>query len=513
MQASPQGFTAEQEDTTRRPVINTQISWKKDYLSTINLFTIGVSLIGGNDIIPSQVGADSAWNYYQYTDESDYIIDASWERKLNMPLGGVSKALADVTLDNTSHRFTPKYMGGMSAINTSILPRRPINITAGFNYNGIDQTIPQFIGVFRRSPKVDVRRGTVEIQAVDFIDFLANKKVDETTMFTGLRTDQALENVFAELGYSTSQYELDQGRNTIGFGIFEKGLTWLNYVNGMVEAENGHLYQDENGVIRFENRVHWDSAPHNVVSRVISTSEVLESYAPDEDHIINLVEVIANPRAKQPNQLVYQLGIAVELPALSDTTIFVDFDDPMLQVDTPDWVANTLEDASGTDATTDVTLKNSDIFAQAAKYIFTNNSASTLYMTDMTVRGRPAKVVSQIYEREKIDSSITAYEERSVQINNDYIQDSDWASTYAQSLLLDYSRPESLITIVIKAQPDLQFGDMISWQGQNYNIYGIKTHIDPQVGFIQELDLLQSAGLDYFTIGSSTIGSGDVIAP
>jgi hypothetical protein len=71
----------------------------------------------------------------------------SYERALNYPIGGMVKALADIELDNTSGRFTPRFAGGSSSIFTAVgLPRRPFIINAGFNYNGINNLIPQFVG-------------------------------------------------------------------------------------------------------------------------------------------------------------------------------------------------------------------------------------------------------------------------------------------------------------------------------------------------------------------------------
>ena len=66
MQAVATGWTAEERDSTRKIVASTQVSWKKSFNSTIALFTIGVSTIGGVDTIASEGGITSDWNKYQY---------------------------------------------------------------------------------------------------------------------------------------------------------------------------------------------------------------------------------------------------------------------------------------------------------------------------------------------------------------------------------------------------------------------------------------------------------------
>ena len=43
-------------------------------------------------------------------------------------------------------------------------------INAGFNFNGIDQTIPQFSGVFSKQPRVDLRKDC-RFWHADYVDF------------------------------------------------------------------------------------------------------------------------------------------------------------------------------------------------------------------------------------------------------------------------------------------------------------------------------------------------------
>lgn len=507
-------FTAEEKDSTRKIVASTQVAWKKSFNSAIRLFTIGVSTIGGTDIIASSGGVNSNWNKYRYQDESARLTGLSYERSLQVPAGGVSKAMAEISLDNTSGRYTPRYMGGSSELYTAVQkPRRPLTISAGFNYGGIDQMIPQFVGVTKKVPEGSTRDKVTKLQADDFLGFLENSYIDNESMFTGLRTDQVLENILTNLGYGTAQYVLDYGIQTIPFGLFEIGTKYIDIVNKLVQAENGQFYQDEEGILRFENRQHWDSSPHNVIQKILMTSQVLDARMPSDSNIINVVEVKAKPRAKQPNQLVFTLSTATTISPSSTVEIFVNFDDPMLSIDNPVYVANTLADGSGTDVTSSVTLKSLSKFARAAKIVLQNNSTNLAYITNMTMYGRPAKIITDIYSRLQDDSSVTAYEERPYKIENDYIQSQDWANSYSQMILNDYSEVQNLQEVVIRAIPELQMGDLISWQGRYWRVYGIKSSISTSAGFVQTLKLLQKTIVTYFRIGISTIGGTDRIAP
>lgn len=506
-------FSVEESDTTRSISSSLLVSWKKDFLSTSVIFTIGVSSIGGNDTINSNAGVTSDWNKYAYEDESSNLLSLDWERTLTEPIGGVNKAQATAKLDNTSNRYTPDYNGGSSAIFTAVyLPRRPFIINAGFNYDGIDNNVPQFVGVTTKAPVIDTRQKTIQLQGTDFINYLQNEYIDDASMFTSQRSDQVIEQLLINSGFSTSQYDLDYGINLIPFGEYKVGDRIGDIINKIVQAENGYFWQDEMGVLKFQNRQAWNSFPYTDVQRVISTSQVISQTTPDTEHIINVVEVKSKPRAKQPNQLVFKLSSSIEVAGSSTIEQFINYDDPMLSIDAPVFVANLLSNGTGTVATSSITIKVNN-FARASKLIITNSNTKPVFITAMTIYGRPAKIYKDIYFREKRDASTTAFEERPYVIENDYISSDGWANSFANMVLNDYSQPQKITELMIRAIPELQLGDLISWQGRYWRVWGIKSMLSVDNGFVQRLKLLQRDIIDYFRIGISTIGSTDQIAP
>lgn len=528
MQSVADAFSVEEVDTARKIASSIQVAWKKDLRPGASRFTIGVSLIAGGDFIPGVDGSAVLWNKYQYQDESSRLIDMAYERGLNLPEGGLTKALADFTLDNTASYYTPGYAGGSSAIFTAVnQPGRPINLAAGFNYNGIDNTVPQFVGLTSRPPLVDTRSRTAQFQAEDFMGYIQNAYVDKTAMFTTDSTDAILQRALQDLGYTTAQYDLDPGINIVNFGLFETGQKWGDYVDQLVKAENGHLYQDESGVIKFDNRQHWSQFPYFNVQRVIATSQVINAVLPNADHIINVVEVKASPRILESSQRIWELSVgggSVLLP-VGDTEVWASYDDPIFSVTTPVpngtvgqtsyYAANlyAVPLPTGGNRTFGVSIKSITNFAQSSKIVFTNNLTYEVYLTVLDIWGRPARKTGDIYYKEKVDSSITAYGERPLIIENDYIQNSDWAKSLAGIILADFARPENLQELTIRAIPELQLGDLISWQGRYWRVYDIKTQLSADSGFIQELKLLQRTIRTYFRIGVSLIGGPDVIAP
>lgn len=521
MQTVASGWTAEERDSVRKIAQSTQVSWHLQSTVGNRTFTIGVSTIGGNDVIGINPGAVGSPSNYRYFDESQYVTGLSWERGLKMPIGGLSSGLADIQLDNTSNRFTPRYMGGNSELYTAILPRRPIIINAGFNYNGVDQVIPQFSGIVNEQPEVNMRSRTVRLRAGDYTDYFQNKYLDHSAVYTSTTTDVIMKSLLmSELGMSTAQFDLDHGINNIPFGFFEAGAKVSTILDQLAESENGQVYQDETGILRFENRQHWDSSPYTQIQRVILTSQVLNAEAPNFDHLVNAVEVNVIERVKQPLRPIMNFNTATNIPANSTVSLFFDYGDPVLQVITPSdggtdsyYLANATEDDTGYDMTSSVSVKSIDNFSTSSKIVFQNNSSVPVSLNHVVISGRLAVKTGETTVRLQDDSSVTAYQERLVSISNPYIQDQNWAQSLAQVILNDFAEFEKIQKITIRAIPELQLGDYISWQGRYWRIFDIKNVLDPSSGFIQELTMLQRTVTSYFRIGISTIGGSDKIAP
>lgn len=519
MQSTSAAFTVEEKNKVRLIADSVRVAWKKGLIPGITLFTIGTSTIGGTDVIGgTDEGVLTAWRQYQYLDESDRVLNLDYERMLNMPIGGLNIARADVGLDNTSGRFTPRDMGGSGEMFTAMLPRRPIAIDAGFRIGSKGKTselLPQFIGVTDRSPSVNMRQRKVDLSAIDFIGFLENKAVDETAIYTSQRVDEIIDDLFKnKLDIATADYDLDQGIQAIPFAVIESGEKVNAFVNQIVAAEMGNFFQDETGIMRFWNRQHWDSGVYTASRLSIYTADVLEDIAPTDDHLVNVVEIKANPRKKTSGATLFTLSGSIELQP-GDNEVFVDFSNPVIAADAPTWTTNSAADGSGVNDTTSTTLKSSSVFVRTAKYVFSNNTGRTSFLTVLGVTGRWATLqyTEGIFHREQDSSSVTAYEERVLSIQNDYIQDRTWAMSLSSLIFSQLSEPELIRNLTIRAKPRLQLGDLISYQGRSWRIFGIKSQLDASTGFIQELQLVKRDIVNYFRIGISQIGGPDRIAP
>jgi len=275
-----------------------------------------------------------------------------------------------------------------------------------------------------------------------------------------------------------------------------------------VVAENGHFFQDEEGTFKFWNRQRFYSAPYTEVQKTILTSQVLNAEAPNEDHIINVVEISSDIWQKRASQTIFTLSGTIEILAGQQTEVFANLEDPVLEVISQNIVANSRED--GTGSAISVTIVSREVFSQAVKYVLSVPTSG--YITTLTITGRSAVIGEELYLRTVDSSSVTAYEEKPLTVNNKYIQNRSLADSLSRVILDRFGDAESLQKITIRALPELQLGDLVSWQGIDWRVYGARSNLNPQSGFVQELLLVKARLESYFTIGVSEIGGTDKIA-
>lgn len=503
-------------------------SFLKVFDDDVDFFTIGVSAIGGTDIIKGSGSVVQEWDKYDYEDFSARVLGFEWVREADPPLGAVTLAMADITLDNSDDRFTPS--NALSPYYGHLGNGRPMRLYVGFQDT---DKIQVFVGVTEGMPKIDEANKTVKFHCIDFIRQLQNTELNQTVMLTDSRTDEVISTVLQAGGLSTAQFNLDVGSVVIPFAYFPKGTKIGTAIREITEAELGATYMDENGVIRFENRTNWNSKSQ---SWEFTPRNTIDISTPDESTVVNSVEVFSQARVVQAKQKLWENDGAVqfsdnskELPVGETKEVFIDFKDdygdlPVTSADDPVYVTsattslfatNVAEDGSSI-AITGVTVV-ATLFSTAMKLEFTNSGAGTCFITQLEVWGTPAKVSQDIYELVQDSDSIAEYEEHAIKIENNYIQDSTAAQSIAQLVISDRNEAEDERTLVVKGVPQLQIGDIVRYTDKkgNSNTYYIKK-ISGKLntdGLKQTITIVKRTINEYFRIGISAIGGDDLIAP
>ena len=128
MQATTTAFTDRANGAMRKLTHRALMSFPRQYEPSVTFFTIGVSTIGGADIIKGVGDVVAEWDKYQYDDYS-YRIKSIEVTRQEENFDSTTLAQADVVMENHDNYFTPNRG---SVIDEFILPYRPIKLAGGF---------------------------------------------------------------------------------------------------------------------------------------------------------------------------------------------------------------------------------------------------------------------------------------------------------------------------------------------------------------------------------------------
>ena len=202
MQSTTSLFTSRANGSVRPLSWQTRISFTKEFLPSLQFFTLDESLLDGPEVLaPTDSDVITEWDKYVYSDFSSRVISFEWTRQEDVP-SSVNLAIADVVLDNHDNFFTPN---GGSEIQNFILPYRPIRLYAGFG----NEDLPVFVGLTEKMPVIDSKNKTVSFHCMDFLSALFSRPLDEAVIYQEYRTDQVLDALFQMVGLTSDQYILD----------------------------------------------------------------------------------------------------------------------------------------------------------------------------------------------------------------------------------------------------------------------------------------------------------------
>lgn len=513
MQATTTAFSNRAKGAMRKLTHRAFMSFPRQYNASVTFFTIGVSTIGGADIIKGTGDVVAEWDKYQYDDYS-YRIKSIEVTRQEENFNSTTLAQADIVMENHDNYFTPKRG---SVIDDFILPYRPIKLAGGFG----DEAIPQFVGLTEKMPTVEEKSKTVSFHAIDFMYSLFNRPLDEAVMYENKRTDEILSALLVAFGISPTQYVFDVGFNIIAFAFFDKGSKFGDVVKKLMQAEMGRFFMDEQGVIRFKNRQNYSSSP----VWFFNETNIIDIQTSKQDEIVNVVEIKANVREVQANQKFWELQSAVRVPANSTLTLWADFEDPVTTVDTPAYITsattslfttNTAEDSSGDAVSSNFSLSSTTKFSKSYKMVFANTNTFDVFITTLELFARPAKIVKELYIREEDSISVDKYDERVLTIENEFFNDEGEATSKAKIILDDEANYANTFIMNVKGNPALQIGDAV-----NVSVFGTAdTFVIKKIvnrwdagKYSQLLTVKKKTFRTFFTVGISTIGGVDVIAP
>lgn len=461
----------------RQPKIKVRASWLKvQDLSTVYAI-VGSSLVNAPDLVQGQSLVITNSDLFSYIDESDYAMRLDYDRRIDEPRGGISYAIANVLLDNITRRFTPDHN---ATIGTAIEARRPFKMSVGFDVGGVERMVQVLVGLTSTRPKQGNTDRTVTVEISDYITFINNAEVS-AAIYENQYGHQVIEDILTSLGFGSSQYILDTSINLIPFAWFDKNKKAGTRIREICEAEEGKFYQDENGILRFENRNHVANYPYQTAVRTIDSEDIISDEDDDSTKIINRAIVVAKPRrVDAATSQIWSHGTFEAVPPLGSITIWAAFYDetgtnvlPVKEITTPaqgtDYAGNTLADGTGSDRSSSLSVAVTN-FVETAKIVISNSHATdTVYLTldvanskALALRGKAARVIQAIQGIKEDAGSINKFEAQEYPIENNLIQTRSMAQALADNLVAKYKNPMQRRKIRIPGIPHLQLNDLIN---------------------------------------------------
>lgn len=520
----PERFTQIAEGSVRPLDWRLDISFTRQLSPDIQWFTLDQSLLDSGDLLSlSDTQSIQPWDAYDYKNYSSKLISVDVENSIEFPYS-IQSAIADLVIDNTNGEFT---YGGNSEVAQHILPSRPVRVFMGFKGGGV---VPVFVGLTQDLPDYSgINDSRMTWSAMDFLTQLTGQSLESSIVLQNKRTDEVLDYVFKQLGLDASMYSLQPGQNDIPFFYAEAGANVGDILRKLIQAEDGKLWLSETGVIQFEPRSS-ELGKESVMD--IDTSNIVE-YSPSRaSGIVNRVIINSSVRKVQENQEIADIDNANGYDQSSDNDSWrvpengtlekwVNFEDPI-------WSANVnpalngvttssyfnAKTTTGATVSANVTIVGT-LFGQSAKLIISNANNYPISISKLVIFGEPAKVVEEIKYDQLDSDSIEKFGTHELKIeDNNYFGSRDDADAFARHILSTRSTYTPTIKVVIKGNPALQLGDVVTLRykaGGKYQVVKKKESLS-QRGLRTELTLERFEELETFVLDQSLLNSTDVLS-
>ena len=508
------------------PIVRMYVSFDKE-LQISDFFTLDKSHLNGPDLLKSSAVDNPAqnWDFYLYKDYSDRLVNANWERRLEFPYQ-IQCGMADFTFDNTDGYFTP--LSPNSPTGESNLPARPFRMYAGFN-NHI-QILPQMVGLTTGLPDLNNGSRTVDYHGIDFLYDICNHTLRNIVDMRDVTTDQVIAAILEDYGLAPSQYQLAKGRYTIPFVFFDIGEDAGDALKQLVQSENGYMWLDEKGVVRFETVSSINSDTD--IEAKLTDYDIMSLQPGTINDIVNHVRITAEIREVQEWQEVYTKSESRE--TVSDSLWVVrpgetlemscNLSDPCYDIVAPtqgkassvSWF--TAIDQSMHDVT-DGVKATGRLTSNAYIVTFENTHAYAVEINEMKLWGEPAKVYDVINYDAYDDLSVEEYGEQLLEISdNQFFQTYYQADMYAKSIIAQRKTYGRNITAQIKGDFAFQLMDQIEIETSTkeydgtYRIMGISYSYNGKQ-LVTNLDLGNGTVIKdgVFTLNVSHLDGEDLI--
>lgn len=469
------------------------------------------------------------------TDETDRVINLSWDRKITVDPTHTSKsplASLTITLDNRDQRYSPynatgalysdllgaTYTEGVGVVLFPRLWHIPVRLRMSIG----GEYITVFSG-YLESPTGEsygLTGDNLKLRAMDRGAWLLERKAS-TTLYKDQRTDEWITFLLndSDLG------NMDITNATIDIGVMEIPYCWLDKENiyseiqDAVASEGGWFFFDETGEAQFRNSTWWIAYDDSTSSQWTFSTSRWESVDMSHDwEIVGTGAVIEyQPRAPVGDVIIFRSDETIMVPS-SGKTFDINFiypaDTDLLALATTLVAGTDYRAAAGCDDLSDsVSLELTTYYAQEATVTVTNSAGRAAFIPFLQVQcsamlGLPNRTV-----RVDVSTPLVNDKERRISMNP-YVQTEAQANLLA-SLAANRMRYPRLTYKLqnARAVPWLQLGDRITISATeplSSSRDGIITELAfswaPNSSFLMNITAIDTDGLfeyeSYFIVGT-----------
>ena len=232
---------------------------------------------------------------YTWVDVTPYVRGFQIKRGRDSALSRPNAGSLQLTLSNADGRFDPTNTAG--AYSPDVLPMRRIHALAqwaGVTYNLFTGYILDWPVGFDPSN----RDSTVQVQAADAFAILDTFDLVGKNYSAELSSTR-VQNVLSDCGIGSALWDISTGQSTmVASGTIATGTTATAHLLDVMASENGFVYPDAGGTIRFQDR-HFRIKNRATSSGTVGTGggligyrDIRTSYGVGE--IWNVIQVTAN---------------------------------------------------------------------------------------------------------------------------------------------------------------------------------------------------------------------------
>jgi hypothetical protein len=499
-----------------------------------------------------------------YTDISSYMLEALWSIGFSAPYEPVARESSlSVVLNNADKRFSPEASSGAyyGKLEPGLVIRLqstdPADSTVRTMFVGWIGSIQPTTGPVDKcvitaqawNSRAQLSEVSIPVQESVTYDAVLDKILETSRVyppgtsawFLGVGGQSELGQT-TELGATSTFANFESGISTFLFAgdNFTDVTSIYGACQDTVGREYGRMWQARDGSLHAINR-HALITDKTTDVTMTSYSDLAYEYG-DVDEMANHVGVKARTRRETASQVVAGLQNPVAITGgggTVDVTYIIESQDsgvslavksPITPAATTDFLVNTSSDGTGTNITGDCTgaIIADESFATRVGVRYTNNNASSGYLTFGQVRGTKLDQFAVVETTQKDDTSIASYGKR--QYTWQYAADSiATADAIGEMILLERKdprgrvksiafKPNTTAALLTAALSHSIFSNIavtdsqIGISSQNFFLIAETHELTPQ-DYSVIWNLEPTSATDFWVLGTNTLGSSTYLGP